>query len=75
MDHAIVCPACQGILDPRLRNAVSTLIYRNVSCRFCGMACILEGPEANVAYSRTQPPVRQGPRRPPPRWFEVASGG
>ncbi len=52
MDHPPVCPNCQATLDLTQRNAVSTLVYRNVTCPKCGRLCQLEGPGADVAYAR-----------------------
>jgi hypothetical protein len=42
------CRTCGTPVDLTRRNAVTSVIYRNVMCRSCGVICILEGPERNV---------------------------
>jgi hypothetical protein len=49
MSPFLVCRHCGTNLDLSRRNAVSPLVYRNVTCPGCGRICVLEGPERNVA--------------------------
>ncbi len=48
MEPNPTCRTCGALVDLTRRNAVTQVIYRNVSCRGCGVICILEGPERNV---------------------------
>jgi hypothetical protein len=52
MRHPPVCQNCQAVLDLSLKNPVQPVVYRHVNCRKCGTLCVLEGPDATVAYSR-----------------------
>ena len=52
LEHAPVCRNCQSLLDLAQRDAVQAQLHRNVACPGCGILCILEGPQANVAYAR-----------------------
>lgn len=51
MEHAPVCPNCESLLDLAVKNPIQSLVYRHVPCPNCGTICMLEGPEADVAYS------------------------
>lgn len=48
MEPAPTCRTCGALVDLTRRNAVTSVIYRHVMCRGCGVICILEGPERNV---------------------------
>ena len=48
MEPNPTCRTCGTPVDLTRRNAVTSVIYRNVMCRSCGVICILEGPERNV---------------------------
>ena len=48
MEPNLTCPNCGALVDLTRRNAVTSVVYRHVMCRGCGVICILEGPERNV---------------------------
>jgi hypothetical protein len=50
------CPTCGAVLDLTRRNAVTSVIYRHMMCRGCGVICILEGPERNATTGLLRPP-------------------
>lgn len=56
MEPNPTCPNCGALVDLTRRNAVTSVIYRHVMCRACGVICILEGPERNVANTPSEPP-------------------
>jgi len=50
--HPPVCRNCEAVLDLSVRNPVQSVKYQHVPCPNCGTICIMEGPEADGAYSR-----------------------
>ena len=56
MEPNPTCPTCGTLVDLTRRNAVTSVIYRHVMCRGCGVICILEGPERNVMDTSNAPP-------------------
>jgi Pyruvate/2-oxoacid:ferredoxin oxidoreductase delta subunit len=54
MASSPTCRTCGTAVDLTRRNAVTSVIYRHVMCRGCGVICILEGPEQSVDLNPTQ---------------------
>jgi len=48
MEPNPTCRNCRAKLDLTRRNAVTSVTYRHVMCRNCGVICILEGPERDA---------------------------